>query len=254
MNKELQVYLDRMRSLQSRVLTEQKFAYHTHHIVPTFMGGSDAEENKVKLTIDEHVEAHIELANCFPIGSDERNKNLCSANVTKVWANKNYSELNISGENNPMWGKRHSKQTKNTIGKMSAKKIFNDEYRRKLSIASSGKNNPMWGKQHSKKTKKKISEAQKGEKHHWYGTNRPDSVKRKISESQPNRQRIAKCDMNGNILEVYASISIAAKNNLVAQSALSTYFIKSPITKYGRIRHVGGFTWKLIDEKDGEIL
>jgi hypothetical protein len=212
------------------------------------MGGSDEEQNKVKLTVDEHVEAHIELANCFPIGSDERNKNLCSANVTKVWANKNYSELDISGENNPMWGKQHSEQTKSAIGKMSAKKVFGEEYRKKLSIASSGRNNPMWGKKHSKNTRKKISEAQQGEKHHWYGTNRPESVRRKISESQPNRQQVAKCDMKGNILETYASISIAAKDNSLAQSAISTYLTKSPIPTYGSIRHVGGFTWKLIDK------
>jgi len=47
------------------------------------------------------------------------------------------------------------------------------ETRRKLSeaalISKQGENNPMFGKHHTEETKKKISEANKGEKHQAYG-------------------------------------------------------------------------------------
>lgn len=32
--------------------------YHTHHIIPRHMGGSDEPENLIQLTIEEHAEAH----------------------------------------------------------------------------------------------------------------------------------------------------------------------------------------------------
>lgn len=35
--------------------------YHKHHIVPKHMGGTDDEENLIKLTIEEHAEAHQKL-------------------------------------------------------------------------------------------------------------------------------------------------------------------------------------------------
>lgn len=35
--------------------------YHTHHIVPKHMGGSDDPSNLVRLTIDEHAMAHLKL-------------------------------------------------------------------------------------------------------------------------------------------------------------------------------------------------
>lgn len=35
--------------------------YHTHHIVPKFMGGTDDPSNLIRLTIEEHAEAHRNL-------------------------------------------------------------------------------------------------------------------------------------------------------------------------------------------------
>lgn len=34
---------------------------HRHHIIPKYMGGSDVPENLVKLTVEEHAEAHRKL-------------------------------------------------------------------------------------------------------------------------------------------------------------------------------------------------
>lgn len=35
--------------------------YHNHHIIPKHMGGTDAPDNYVKLTVSEHAAAHKEL-------------------------------------------------------------------------------------------------------------------------------------------------------------------------------------------------
>ena len=35
--------------------------YHTHHIIPRHMGGTDDPSNLVKLTVEEHAEAHKKL-------------------------------------------------------------------------------------------------------------------------------------------------------------------------------------------------
>jgi hypothetical protein len=35
--------------------------YHVHHIIPRHMGGTDDENNLIKLTVEEHVAAHLSL-------------------------------------------------------------------------------------------------------------------------------------------------------------------------------------------------
>jgi len=35
--------------------------YHVHHIIPKHMGGTDDEDNLIKLTVEDHAEAHLEL-------------------------------------------------------------------------------------------------------------------------------------------------------------------------------------------------
>lgn len=47
-------------------------ATHKHHIVPKFMGGADDPDNVIKLSYDDHLQAHMILADCFPDGSKER--------------------------------------------------------------------------------------------------------------------------------------------------------------------------------------
>lgn len=59
-----------------------------------------------------------------------------------------HSHLHTIGENNPMYGKRATTET-----------------RKKMSKAHSGENNSMYGKHHSVETRKKLSEANKGKPH-----------------------------------------------------------------------------------------
>lgn len=43
-----------------------KGIYHVHHIIPRCMGGSDDENNLVKLTIRQHILAHMILSRAYP--------------------------------------------------------------------------------------------------------------------------------------------------------------------------------------------
>lgn len=76
------------------------------------------------------------------------------------------------GENNPMYGKHHSEETKIKLSEINKDKHLSEETRRKMSENHAdfkGENHPMYGKHHSKKTRKKMSESHKGKNHPNYG-------------------------------------------------------------------------------------
>lgn len=233
-------YLKKMKSLRKRDIDG---FYHSHHILPKSLGGSDDRDNMVKLTIPEHIDAHLELADCFDVGSSERNMNLSAANVLHSWIGKE-SGIDLSGENNPMWGKKHSHKTKKLIGEKSSQKQYSPEYKQKLSVAMMGSKNHRYGVKMSSETKEKIGESQRGEKHHLWGKKRSKETRENIGLSQPNRIVVSKYDLEGNKLDTYTSLGEAAKNNQITQGNLSTYFSKGSITKFGSYRVLGGFVWK----------
>lgn len=80
----------------------------------------------------------------------ESREKLSNAAKKVVWDEDKKKQLSIrmSGENNPFYGKKH---TKENIDKM--KKNRKD---------TSGKNNPMYGKHHTKEAKEKMSQEKKG--------------------------------------------------------------------------------------------
>ena len=68
----------------------------------------------------------------------------------------------LDGENNPMYGKHHSEESKKKIGEKSKGRYPSAETRKKMSEAHKGKPGPNKGKKHSEETKKKIGEKSKG--------------------------------------------------------------------------------------------
>lgn len=88
-----------------------------------------------------------------------------------------HSKLHSKGEHNPMYGNKHSEETRK---KMSCSwdydKHFSDETKERMSEAKKGEKNSFYGKRHTEETKKRISEKKKGKKH-------SKETKNKMSES-----------------------------------------------------------------------
>lgn len=111
--------------------------YHTHHIVPKHAGGSDDPSNLVKLTVEEHAQAHLDLYEKYGDERDLVASRMLKGQITKAEAIKIVQKLpktkkwkkqmseRMSGENNPMYGKEVTK-----------------EHREKLSASGLGKKKP----------------------------------------------------------------------------------------------------------------
>ena len=84
------------------------------------------------------------------------------------------------GETHPMFGKKHSKETREKMSKSRIGKHPTEETRKKKSESMKGENNPNYGKHWSEEIRKKMSEAQMGI---GKGKILSEEHKRKISES-----------------------------------------------------------------------
>jgi len=85
---------------------------------------------------------------------------------------KRLSKLNL-GENNKMFGKTHSLDTKQIMSEKAKQRP------RKI-----GQETSMFGKQHSQETKNKISNACRQDKHWTFGKPRSEETKAKISKTK----------------------------------------------------------------------
>lgn len=167
-----------------------------HHIIPRSFGGSDSIENLVTLTAKEHYIAHallwkmnfnLEFHNkmsyalrlmIFGSGAVKQlRKYKCHSRIYETVRKEfsRYHSKNMSGENNPFYGKKHSPETMEKI-KTTKKRTGNygGNQRKSFDI--------------SVETRAKISKALKGRT--WemiVGSERAEELKRKMSENTRNR-------------------------------------------------------------------
>lgn len=192
-----------------------------HHIVPKCMGGNNSKDNLVRLFPDEHLVAHLLLHKIYPdvlglamavVQMTKRGKltNSKSYAIIRKSAAKRIgvhnSKLLIEkfskmtpeersrihgshGENNPMYGKTHSDETKEKISKL--KKLLVGEKHPHFGKESKLKGKSyeeQFGKEKAEKLKKERSEKLKGvDRSYQKGENNPakrDDVRRKISEAR----------------------------------------------------------------------
>ena len=128
-----------------------KSIYHSHHIIPKHAGGTDHPDNLIKLTIEEHTEAHRLLYEKYGRWQDKIAYQALSGSI---------------GKDEIIWAKQHYPRT--------------EEHNRKISDSQRGEDNHMYGKSHSEESKEQMSESSKGKKH-------SDVTKKKMSESQKKR-------------------------------------------------------------------
>lgn len=160
------------------------------------------------------------------------------------------NRANIQGENNPMYGKHHTKETKNKI----SEKVKGEnhpqygiphtkEWKLYMSKLKSGKGHHMFGKHHSDEAKAKIREHTTGEKNHNYGKHLSEEVKSKLSEYQKgdknNRARKVIC--LSNIEEIFTTILEASEKYNISKSSISKCCV-------GRRESAGKHKWMYYED------
>ena len=141
-------YFNFISSRPERIVKKEK-GYHIHHILPKSMGGSDNNENLIKLTIREHYVAHLILWK--GVG------NKMSLAFKRMIFSKLYNFAITS---------RQYEQLRKSIK-------YSKEHRRKIGDAN-------FGKKRSEVTRKRMSQSQIGKRH-------SETTKIKMSESQRKR-------------------------------------------------------------------
>lgn len=105
---------------------------------------------------------YIEVATCKFCGESF----LTDKHIPKKFCSRSCSmKGKFDGENNPFYGKTHSKEVK----------AF-------LSIKNSGSNSYWYGRKHSAETKEKLSKLRKGKANPFYGKTHTPDVRRRVSE------------------------------------------------------------------------
>lgn len=90
-----------------------KRIYHNHHIIPRHAGGSDDPSNIVRLTVEEHAEAHRILYETYGRIEDRIAWKMLSGktNETEADFHELYRQAGLQS-----LGRRHSEETKQKIG------------------------------------------------------------------------------------------------------------------------------------------
>ncbi len=113
--------------------------YHKHHIIPRHMGGPDDPSNLIRLTIEEHAQAHLELFQKYgnkrdwiahrmllgQISGAEAWLEMVKLPKSEAWKENHRKRIleskphgfGGSGEINPFYGKRHTEEALNRMRK-----------------------------------------------------------------------------------------------------------------------------------------
>lgn len=175
-NKYYNWYVNLIYRAKERILAEYT---EKHHIIPKSLGGSNQRDNIVLLTAREHYVAHLCLVRCthgqaytkmlHAIINFKRGWNTQKIEYTNIKMNSHvFAALKekraailsstMTGENNPFYGRKHSSETRQQIGKMGKGRVspnkgkqFGQEFREKA-------RQRQLGIKRSEVTKQKMSE------------------------------------------------------------------------------------------------
>lgn len=175
---------------KNRILDTNVY-FEKHHITPKCLGGTNAQDNIVRLFPEEHYIAHqllvkmnptnLKLIYALNIMSTSTKYVSRQNNKRYGWARKKFVELQR--------GKKHSEETKRKIGLKSLGRTWSEKSRHQMSeysknrptehniknrLANSGENNPNFGK--------------RGILNCWYGRTHSLDTKQKMTNSALNRK------------------------------------------------------------------
>jgi hypothetical protein len=109
--------------------------YELHHIIPKFMSGSNDENNLVLLTAREHWLAHYLLVKMFSTSPGAISSYWYISHKNGRWvSSKDYEKMKIalaeyrdlSGEKNGMFGKTHTKESKERMSKEKHRRMIEE--------------------------------------------------------------------------------------------------------------------------------
>jgi len=176
-------YLDFIKNC-STLSYDKTLVLHKHHIIPKNLWTDDTlsvnnKTNFVNLSVEDHIKAHLMIAECYENDTREHIVNLRSARILNKKSIKDVETLNkikdsYIGENNPFYGKTHSEQTKKKLSSINENreyKTYEEQYGDAADL---------------EKTKRKTSV-----KAYWDNLSEEDRSKRStaISESLKDKQK-----------------------------------------------------------------
>lgn len=106
--------------------------YHNHHIIPRYMGGSNDPSNIIKLTVEEHAEAHRKLYEEYGHWQDKIAWQCLSGQIASAEVHHKILKER-TGSNNPNYGNTWSEKQRAAHRKAHLGKKRSAETRRRMS-------------------------------------------------------------------------------------------------------------------------
>ena len=255
-SKYVKIYMNLISTRKNRKIDGY---IEKHHIIPKSLGGTNKKDNIIELSPKEHFIAHLLLEKSTSgtiyhskmafaltrlVHGNKKNYTMNSRKYqyikklnakyssirSKEWWNTATDEMkmnmityNNKGENNYMWGKTHTPETKDII-RIKAKERFLDK-----------KNHPMYNKKHSEKTKNIISIKKKALhlNYKWY--HNPKLEQERLCGVCPDKWKLGR--LPGVITSPRASLGKKWYHNPIKKT--EKYFIENQQLKnfiLGRLR------------------
>lgn len=233
-NKYTKWYFSIIEKRKYRERASENFL-EKHHIIPESMGGSNEKSNLVYLTFKEHFIVHLLLVK------------MC---INKKDTIKMYRAI-VAFQ---MFDKNTQKRKINSRQFQKIKEASK--------IANSKENHPCFGRVVSNETRKKISEANIGEKNGMYGNGKPHSedhkikIKQSLQNSEKLKNRGESWKKNISISQSKAIVFISIETNKIVfefincnEAAKFLGCNKSNITNALRTERIVGSRLKSLPEK-----
>lgn len=166
-------YIDYInRVLKIRPNKKISNAQQKHHIIPKSRGGSNDADNLIWLFASEHAYAHYLYSIEHPNDSGmayaaislahKNNKLLTDEEINRIAAINSVAQSNrVKGEKNPMWGRKHTEESKNKNAQSQKGKCAGEK-NPMYGVHLSGELHPRFGKPVSNEQRIKQSKAMTG--------------------------------------------------------------------------------------------